>query len=124
MSEWTPEEVDAIGAIEEVGVAPLAGDGTPRASVTIWAVTAGSEVFVRSVHGTGAGWYRHVSETGRAVFSAGELSREVAFEQVSEDENQAVTDAYRVKYAAQPDEFVRPMVEGVSLGATLKVVLV
>ncbi|AYG03470.1 DUF2255 family protein [Gryllotalpicola protaetiae] len=122
MSEWSPEEVQAIGAIEEVGVAPLAGDGTPLASVTIWAVTVGGEVFVRSVHGTGAGWYRHVTETGRAVFSAGEISREVTFEPVNEVKNQAVTDAYNAKYAAQPDAFRQPMVEGVSLGATLKVV--
>lgn len=122
MSEWTAKDLDVIGSIEEVGVAPLAGDGTALKSVTIWAVTSGSDVFVRSVHGTGAGWYRHVLETGRAVFDAGDVSREVGFERVSELENQAVTDAYNAKYADQPDQFRRPMVEGVSLGATLKVV--
>jgi hypothetical protein len=122
MSEWTPEEVRAIGQVEEVQLAPLAGDGTPLPAVTIWAVTDGSEVFVRSVHGTGARWYRHVRETGRAAFTAGEVSREVTFEPVNEIKNQAVTDAYNAKYAAQPAEFRQPMVEGPSVGATLRVV--
>ncbi|WP_344751618.1 DUF2255 family protein [Gryllotalpicola koreensis] len=122
MSEWTPEEVHAIGEIEEVTVAPLAGDGTPLQSVTMWAVTDGSDVFVRSAHGHRGRWYRRVTETGRGVFDAGDVSREVTFEPVNEIKNQAVTDAYRVKYAAQPDEFLRPMVEGESVEATLRVV--
>lgn len=122
MSEWTPEEVHTVGEVEEVRVTPLAGDGSPLQSVTIWAVTSGDDVFVRSVHGTKARWYRHVTETGRGVFDAGDVSREVAFQPATEVENQAVTDAYNAKYAAQPDQFRRPMVEGVSVGATLKVV--
>ncbi|GAA4162068.1 hypothetical protein GCM10022286_20590 [Gryllotalpicola daejeonensis] len=122
MSDWTPEEVRAIGEIEEVQVAPLAGDGTPLQPVTMWAVTDGSEVFVRSAHGRSARWYRRVRETGRAAFTAGDIEREVAFEEVNEIKNQAVTDAYNVKYAAQPPQFRQPMVEGPSVEATLKVV--
>jgi len=122
MSEWTPEEVHAIGDIEEVQVAPLAGDGTPLQSVTMWAVTNGTEVFVRSVKGVRGRWYRRVSETGRGVFTAGDVSREVAFEPVNEIKNQVVTDAYNAKYAAQPAQFRQPMVEGPSVEATLKVV--
>jgi len=121
MSEWTPEEVRAIGDVEEVRVAPLAGDGTPLQSVTMWAVTNGSEVFVRSVRGTKARWYRRVTETGRAVFEAADISREVAFEQVNEIKNQAVTDAYNTKYARYGRER-QAMVEGDSVAATLRVV--
>jgi hypothetical protein len=122
MSDWTPEEVHTIGEIEEVRVAPLAGDGTPLQSVTMWAVTNGSDVFVRSVHGPKARWHRRAVETGRGLFSAGDVSREVTFEPVNEIQNQAVTDAYNRKYAAQPAEYRQPMVEGVALSATLKVV--
>jgi len=122
MSEWTPQEVHAISEIEEVHVAPLTGDGTPQDGVVIWAVTNGSEVFIRSVRGAKGRWYRRIRETGRAVFTAGDISREVAFEPVNEIQNQAVTDAYNAKYAAQPDEYRLPMVEGPSVETTLKVV--
>jgi hypothetical protein len=121
MSEWTPDEVRAIGEIEEVSVAPLAGDGTPLQAVTMWAVTNGSEVFVRSVRGKKGRWFRRVTETGRAVFDAGDISREVTFAQVNEVKNQTVTDAYNAKYAQYGPER-QAMVEGDSVEATLQVV--
>lgn len=129
MSAWTPEELRTISEAEEIELAPLAHDGTPRKGVIMWVVTNGTDVFVRSVRGTSARWYRDVTQTGRAHLTlpstspaAGRLAREVAFEPVNEVLNQAVTDAYNAKYASQPDEFRSPMVEGPSLEATLKVV--
>jgi hypothetical protein len=122
MSEWTPEELHAISEVEEIQLAPLQADGTPRRPVVMWVVTNGTDVFVRSVLGTSAGWYRHVTETGRARLTAGEVDREVGFEPVNEVLNQAVTDAYKVKYAEQSIGDLLPMTEGPSIEATLKVV--
>ncbi|MFC4243890.1 DUF2255 family protein [Gryllotalpicola reticulitermitis] len=122
MSDWTTEELSAVTAAEEVEVTPADADGAPLQSVVMWAVTVGDEVFVRSVRGTKARWWRHATASARGTFTAGDVTREVAFEPVGEGaQNQAVTDAYNQKYAAQPDQFRQPMVEGASLAATLRV---
>lgn len=122
MTGWTPEEVRAISEIEEVRLAPLTSDGTALQEVTMWAVTDGSEVYVRSVYGSAGRWHRRVLKSGRARFTAGDISREVTLEPVNEVKNQAVTDAYNAKYAAQPAEYRQPMVEGRALEGTLRVV--
>jgi hypothetical protein len=122
MSEWTSDELSAINDAEEVEVTPADADGAPLQTVVMWAVTVGDEVFVRSVHGTKARWFRRATATARGTFTTGSVTREVAFEPVGDVENQSVTEAYSRKYAAQPDEFLAPMVSGVSLEATLRVV--
>ena len=122
MSDWTPEELTVITGTEEVEVTPTDTDGAPLQSVVMWCVTNGSDVFVRSVKGRHGRWWRRATKTGRGTFTAGAVTREVRFEPVNEIQNQAVTDAYNHKYASQPDEFRSPMVEGESLGATLRVV--
>jgi hypothetical protein len=45
MSAWTSEELDAVGAADEL---ELTASGK---SVTIWVVRAGNELYVRSSHG-------------------------------------------------------------------------
>jgi len=122
MSDWTPEELTEINRTEEVEVTPADANGGPLQSVVMWAVTNGNEVFVRSVRGRKARWWRRATASARGTFTAGSVTREVAFEPVGEIQNQAVTDAYNHKYAAQADEFRLPMVSGDSLDATLKVV--
>ncbi|MCL2516095.1 MAG: DUF2255 family protein [Microbacteriaceae bacterium] len=122
MSDWTAEELDLVSKIEEVEVTPAGADGAPLQSVVIWAVTDGSDVFVRSVHGQRARWWKQAEASGRATFTADGVVRDVTLEHVSDIRNQAVSDAYNHKYAAQPAEFLRPMVEGESLTATFRVV--
>jgi hypothetical protein len=38
MTGWTNDEPAKIGAAEELEIAPLRRDGTPRKAVTIWVV--------------------------------------------------------------------------------------
>ena len=44
MTTWTREELDKVGATEELALAPLQGDGTQRKPVTIWVVRVGGEL--------------------------------------------------------------------------------
>jgi len=52
-SAWTPDELDRIGAAEEVEIAPRRADGTLRSAVPIWVVRVGDELYVRSWRGLG-----------------------------------------------------------------------
>ena len=48
MSTWTSDELDRIGAAEELELASLRRDGTLRPYVTMWVVRAGDDLYVRS----------------------------------------------------------------------------
>jgi hypothetical protein len=51
MSAWSGEELDKIGATDELQLASLRQDGTLRKPVTIWVVRHGDHLYVRSVNG-------------------------------------------------------------------------
>jgi hypothetical protein len=55
---WTPEELAAIDAAHEIKIAGRRRDGTLRRPVTIWLVRVGDDLYVRSVNGADAAWYR------------------------------------------------------------------
>ena len=57
---WTDDELDKIGAAEELQIASLRGDGTLRKPVTIWVVSLGDDLYVRSVNGRTSAWFRGV----------------------------------------------------------------
>ena len=58
MTAWTSEELTRIGTAEQLEIAALRRDGTLSSSRTIWVVPYGDGLYVRSVNGPDAGWYR------------------------------------------------------------------
>jgi hypothetical protein len=58
MSTWTSDELTQIGAAEELEIASVQRDGTLRKPVTIWVVRVGDDLYVRSVNGRTADWFR------------------------------------------------------------------
>ena len=44
MTTWTRDELDQIGKAEELQIASLRRDGTPRKPVTIWVARVGDEL--------------------------------------------------------------------------------
>ena len=75
MTAWTCDELDKIGAAEELEIASLRRDGTLRSSVTIWVVRYGDDLYVRSVNGRTSAWFRgtqarregHIRDISRAA---------------------------------------------------------
>ena len=51
MSKWTNNELNRIGAAEELNIASRRRDGTLRSPVTVWVIRVGDELYVRSVNG-------------------------------------------------------------------------
>ena len=78
-SGWRAGELSAIDGCGEVGIATRRGDGTLRAARIVWIVRHGNAVYVRSVHGTTAAWYRGVQTCHQGELSAGRLQRGVVF---------------------------------------------
>jgi hypothetical protein len=61
MSEWTEDELRAVGAATELRISTRRRDGTLSPPVPIWVVRDGNGIDVRSYRGTGGAWFRRVS---------------------------------------------------------------
>jgi hypothetical protein len=98
MSAWTSDELTRIGAADELEIASLRADGTLRRRVTIWVVRYGDDLYVRSVNGPTAAWFRATQVRHEGHISAGGVDRDVAFEDVEHSLDDELDGAYRAKY--------------------------
>ena len=120
MTTWTPGELDEIGEAEELNLASVRGDGTPRRSVPMWVVRAGDDLYVRSVNGRGSVWFRAAQTQHQARIRAGGVEKDV--ELVEVDANDEVDAAYRAKYGPRYPTIVPTIVAPEARAATLKLV--
>ena len=121
---WTSEELDRIGATEELQLASVKGDGALRSPVTIWVVRLGDDLYVRSVYGRGSAWFRGTQERHEGQVHAGGVDKDVRFVEVEADDavNNEIDDAYRTKYSRYPANVVDPMSSPEARGATIELV--
>jgi hypothetical protein len=63
---FAADDVAAIAAAEEIRIETTAPDGTAHRTI-IWIVTHEGEVYVRSVNGPDARWYREATATGEVA---------------------------------------------------------
>ena len=104
MSNWTTTELDAIDSVDEVTVATRRRDGSLRSSRIVWLVRHGGAVYVRSVNGTTAAWYRGAQTAHQGHLGAGSVDRDVVFVEAGDhagdtpDLDDALDAAYRSKY--------------------------
>jgi len=98
MADWTAEQAGQIASPQEVQVITRRRDGSLRRPTTIWIVSDGDRVFVRSTNGRTASWFRGAIATGTGqIVSAGKAS-DVTFAAAAEGDLPAVDMAYRRKY--------------------------
>ncbi|HYM50230.1 MAG TPA: DUF2255 family protein [Candidatus Limnocylindrales bacterium] len=120
MKEWTAEELATIGGAEELRVAGRRDDSGLREPVTVWSVRLGDHLYVRSVNGRGAAWFRGIQARHEGRVWAGGVEKEVRFVE-TDDANDAVDDAYKAKYARYPS-IVPHILASAARAATLELV--
>ena len=98
MTAWTTYELTRIGSTEEVQIASLRRDGTLRKPVTIWIARSDDSLYVRSVNGRNAAWFRGAQQTHEGRIWADRVEKEVTFVDADPDINNEVDAAYRTKY--------------------------
>lgn len=114
MADWSSKEFTDVSAADELEVASRRDDGRLRSSRTIWVAPHAGRLYVRSVNGPTAVWYRGTRGRHEGHITAGGVDRDVAFVDVADDPalNDAVDAAYREKYrryaAAVVDSIVSP----------------
>jgi hypothetical protein len=98
MTQWTTDELTRIGSAEELQIASLRRDGTLRNPVTIWVVPHDGGLYVRSVRGRTAAWFRGTQERHEGRIQAGGFEKDVTLMDAGHDIDAEVDAAYRAKY--------------------------
>ena len=99
---WTADEVDRIGAAEELEIAPRWRDGMLLRSAPIWVVRVGEGLRVGSWRGSEGAWLRAAQRHRSGRISAGGVEKDVAFADAAPDACGAVDAADREQYARYP----------------------
>ncbi|MDP9223136.1 MAG: DUF2255 family protein [Actinomycetota bacterium] len=122
MATWTTDELDRIGATDELEIASFRSDGTLTSSRTIWVVRVGDDLFVRSVNGRTSAWFRGTQVRGEGRIRVGGVEKDVTFVGVDGDVANRIDDAYRTKYRRYAASIVDPTLTAEARSATLKLV--
>ena len=122
MSAWTSDELSRIGAAEELQLASLRRDGTPRPHVTMWVVRAGDDLYIRSAYGPNNPWFRRAKASGAGCIRAGGLEREVIFSEPALGVHAAIDAAYHSKYDRYGPRIVGSVVGPDAEAVTVKLV--
>ena len=123
---WCVGELSTIDGSGEVGIATRRSDGTLRAARIVWIVRHDDAVYVRSVNGTTAAWYRGVQTCYEGELSAGRLRRGVVFVEAGTHSGEgsglddALDAAYRGKYGRSSSAVAR-ITADVARATTLRV---
>lgn len=79
MAAWTSDELAKIGVVEELQIASARRDGTLRNPVTVWVVRYGDDLYVRSVNGPTAAWFRGAQNRHEGHIRAGGVDKAITF---------------------------------------------
>ena len=123
MTNWTREELTAIGTTDELNLQSRRGDGSLREPVTMWVVRHDDDLYVRAVRGRD-GWYRGTRSRHEGHIRSGGVDKDVMFADADGDAslNDALDAEYRSKYRSYPADIVNPVVNERARSATLKLV--
>ena len=122
MTTWTSDELTKIGTAEELEIASLRRDGTLRNPVTIWVVRHGDGLYVRSVNGRTAAWFRGTQVRHEGHIQAGGVDKDVTFVEADPDINDQIDAAYRTKYRRYAASIISHIVSPEARSATIKLV--
>src|SRR4051812_42560255 len=120
MTTWTNDELTKIGAAEELKIASLRRDGMLRKAVIIWVVRHGDDLYVRSVNGRTASWFRSTQVRPEGHIQAGGIDKDVTFVDANLDLNAQIDAVYRSKYRRYAASIVNSIVSPTARSATIK----
>ena len=121
MTKWTSEELTKIGTANELLIASLRRDGTLRNPVIIWVVRLGDDLYVRSVNGRDAAWFRGTQVRHEGHIQAGGVDSDITFVEADDDAtlNDQIDAVYRAKYG-YPSSAVSHITSPAARAATIK----
>ncbi|MFF3567722.1 DUF2255 family protein [Nocardia jiangxiensis] len=122
MTAWTREQLDTITRVDEIEISSRRDDGTLTKPRIIWAVRDGDEVYIRSVNGPAATWYRSTRPHHEGRLRAADLGVDVTFVDADDTVDDRVDAAYRDKYRRYATSIVDSINSPLAAGTTMRVV--
>jgi hypothetical protein len=122
MTAWTSGELSKIAGVDEIQIAARRADGSLRSPVIVWAVAHDGRLYVRSVNGPDAAWFRGTQVQHEGHVRGGGIDRDVTFVDAPHDVDDALDAAYRAKYGRYPTNIVDSIVTPQARSTTLEVV--
>jgi hypothetical protein len=120
MTQWTNDQLDKVGRAEELQIASVGRDGRLSKPVTIWVVLHGDDLYVRSVGGRSAHWFRGTQERREGRLRAGGVQQDVKFVDADHDVDGEVDLAYRAKYRRYAGSILNSVLTPQARAATIK----
>ena len=120
MTQWTRDELTRIGRAEELEIASLRRDGTLRKPVTVWVVRLEDSLYLRSVNGRSAAWFRGTQERHEGRIWAGGVEKDVAFVDAGHDIDDEIDAAYRAKYRRYAGSILNSVLTPAARSTTIK----
>ena len=120
---WSTEELERIGAAEELQIATKRADGTLRGWVPIWVVCVPDQVYVRTWYRRDDGWFGHAVDSRRGRIRVPGVEVDVAIDDGDDhgaDLRASVDAAYRAKYGRYGSAAVDRMTTDDAAAATLR----
>jgi hypothetical protein len=120
MTTWTTEELATADTTDEMQISSVRGDTTLSRPRTIWVVRDGQDLYVRSVNGPGAAWFRGTQARREGRIRIGGLEKDVTFVDADDSVNDQLDAAYRSKYRRYAKNIVDSINTPEARSATLK----
>lgn len=120
MTTWTTEELATADTTDEMQISSVHGDTTLSSPRTIWVVRDGQDLYVRSVNGPGAAWFRGTRARREGRIRIGGLEKDVTFVDADDSVNDQLDSAYRSKYRRYAKSIVDSINSPEARSATLK----
>jgi hypothetical protein len=96
---WSDDDLDLLGGAGEVEVSSVRGDGSLSRARTVWIVRVGDEVYLRSVNGPDAAWYRSTRSRHQGRIEARGKIRDVTWVDVDAVTQPDIDPAVDAEYA-------------------------
>ena len=122
MSGWKDDDLAMVGSAEEIRIASLRTDGTQSKPVTVWVARHDDALYVRSVGGRDAAWFRGTRPTHRGRIWAAGIEFDVEFVDVDDHLGDELDASYRAKYGRYPARIVNSVLSLAARSATIRLV--
>jgi hypothetical protein len=109
MRTWSKNELQRIAETDDLHISPFRDDGETYGTPTwIWSVVVDDALYVRAYNGQKSRWYQAALRQKAGRITAAGMTKEVSFELVKGEINNAIDDAYRAKYKGS--SYLKPMI--------------
>ena len=99
MSAWSQDDLGRLSGAGEVEVSSVRRDGSLSRARTVWIVRVGDQLYLRSVNGPDAAWYRLTRAFHQGRIQARGVARDVTWIDVNAAEQPDVDPAVDAEYA-------------------------